>query len=138
MSGAKPIIAEIMMGHEIGVSGSYMKPTDREMLEEYSKAIDNLTILERGGTKVDLRNAFREQLLLVAGFSQDEVSRMDLSKTTDEEPQLTIRQKLLGMMAGNGSRQIVIPVAQVESKLAEGWEFVSSLPEDRAIVKLPS
>jgi site-specific recombinase XerC len=77
-------------------------------------------------------------LLLVAGYKEDEIARMDLNKVTDDELQRTIRQKLLGMMAGNGSRQRVVPVGQVETKLAEGWEFVSTLPDDKAILKLPS
>lgn len=48
MSGAKPIITEMLMGHALGVAGSYMKPTQKEMLDEYSKAIVNLTISVAG------------------------------------------------------------------------------------------
>lgn len=44
MSGVKPIITEMLMGHALGVSGSYMKPTPSEMIGEYSKAIGSLTI----------------------------------------------------------------------------------------------
>jgi hypothetical protein len=36
----KPIIVEITMGHNIGVSESYYKPTEREVMEDYLKAID--------------------------------------------------------------------------------------------------
>jgi polyhydroxyalkanoate synthesis regulator phasin len=32
------------MGHNIGVSGSYYKPTEKEVLQDYLKAIDLLTI----------------------------------------------------------------------------------------------
>ena len=32
------------MGHDIGVSASYYKPTEREVLEDYLKAVDLLTI----------------------------------------------------------------------------------------------
>jgi hypothetical protein len=32
------------MGHDIGVSASYYKPTEREVLEDYLKAIGLLTI----------------------------------------------------------------------------------------------
>lgn len=35
----KPINVEITMGHEIGVSSSYYKPTEREVLESESSAI---------------------------------------------------------------------------------------------------
>ena len=40
----KPINVEIMMGHDIGLSESYYKPTEHEVLQDYLKAIDNLTI----------------------------------------------------------------------------------------------
>ena len=40
----KPINVEITMGHDIGVSASYYKPTAHEVLEDYLKAIDLLTI----------------------------------------------------------------------------------------------
>ncbi len=40
----KSINVEITMGHNIGVSGSYYKPTEKEVLEDYLKAIDLLTI----------------------------------------------------------------------------------------------
>ncbi|PWU80259.1 MAG: hypothetical protein DLM72_13075 [Candidatus Nitrosopolaris wilkensis] len=32
------------MGHDIGLSGSYYKPTERDVLNDYLKAVDLLTI----------------------------------------------------------------------------------------------
>ena len=40
----KPINVEITMGHDIGISASYYKPTEHEVLEDYLKAVDLLTI----------------------------------------------------------------------------------------------
>jgi integrase len=40
----RPINVEITMGHDIGISASYYKPTEREVLEDYLKAVDLLTI----------------------------------------------------------------------------------------------
>ena len=40
----KSINVEILMGHAIGVSNSYYKPSEREILEDYLKAINVLTI----------------------------------------------------------------------------------------------
>jgi hypothetical protein len=40
----KPINVEITMGHDIGISESYYKPTEREVLEDYLKAVPLLTI----------------------------------------------------------------------------------------------
>jgi integrase len=50
----KPINVEITMGHNfsLGVSASYYKPTEREVLEDYLKAVDLLTI---NGDKIILQ-----------------------------------------------------------------------------------
>jgi hypothetical protein len=40
----KPINVEITMGHDIGISASYYKPTEHDVLQDYLKAVDLLTI----------------------------------------------------------------------------------------------
>jgi integrase len=40
----KPINVELTMGHNIGISASYYRPTEQEILQDYLKAIDPLTI----------------------------------------------------------------------------------------------
>ena len=34
----------MLLGHSIGLAGAYYKPTEEKMLNEYMKAVDNLTI----------------------------------------------------------------------------------------------
>jgi len=43
-SKVNPEIREMLLGHKIGLASAYYRPTEQEMLEEYEKAIDNLTI----------------------------------------------------------------------------------------------
>jgi integrase len=43
-SRVNPEIREMLLGHKIGLAGSYYRPTEQEMLDEYLKAEDNLTI----------------------------------------------------------------------------------------------
>ncbi len=45
-SKINPEIREMLLGHSIGLAGAYYKPTEDEMLDEYMKAADNLTINE--------------------------------------------------------------------------------------------
>ena len=40
----KPINVEITMGHNIGISASYYKPSERELLEDYLRAVELLSI----------------------------------------------------------------------------------------------
>jgi hypothetical protein len=44
LAGMKSINIEILMGHSIGISDSYYKITEKELLNDYVKAIDLLTI----------------------------------------------------------------------------------------------
>jgi hypothetical protein len=43
----KPVNVEITMGHNIGISKSYYKPTEKELLQDYLRAIDVLTVKEK-------------------------------------------------------------------------------------------
>ena len=43
----KPANVELLSGRDIGVSGSYYKPTQKELFEDYLKAKDLLTINEQ-------------------------------------------------------------------------------------------
>jgi hypothetical protein len=40
----KSLNVEILMGHDIGISKPYYKPSEQELFEDYKKAIDLLTI----------------------------------------------------------------------------------------------
>jgi hypothetical protein len=53
----RPINVEVTMGHDIGVSASYYKPTEHEVLEDYLKAIELLTI---NGDKIILQKQVLE------------------------------------------------------------------------------
>jgi hypothetical protein len=45
-SGMKPINVETLMGHSVRISDSYYRPTENELLQDYLKAVDALTISE--------------------------------------------------------------------------------------------
>ena len=42
---------EMMLGHDIGLEKSYYRPKDEDVLAEYDKAINNLTINEENRLK---------------------------------------------------------------------------------------
>jgi flagellar capping protein FliD len=43
-SGMKPANIELLIGHDIGISSSYYKPTESQLLEDYLKAVNALTV----------------------------------------------------------------------------------------------
>ena len=49
-----PEIREMLLGNKIGLASCYYRPTQEEMLKEYSKAINNLTINEENRLKLKL------------------------------------------------------------------------------------
>jgi len=139
LSGVKPIITEMLMGHTVGVANSYMKPTDEELVGEYSKAIDNLTIVGTVGEKADRKTEFKREILLkVGGYSKEEVDRLELASMEDAEIQKMVRERLLGVMTNNGNHQKVIPISEVETYLTKGWEYVAALPTGKAVLRLPN
>jgi integrase len=47
-----PEIREMLLGHKIGLTGMYYKPTEEDMLSEYMKAVNNLTINDENRLKM--------------------------------------------------------------------------------------
>jgi integrase len=45
-AGMKPINVEILMGHSVGISDSYYRPTENELLQDYLHVVDALTITQ--------------------------------------------------------------------------------------------
>lgn len=86
--------------------------------------------------KEDVTRAFKRQLLLVAGFKPEEIKDEHL-ELADEEFQTLVRDRLVSAVKNNGARQKVVRTSDVEAHLRDGWEFVSALPDGKAVLKLP-
>jgi hypothetical protein len=81
-----------------------------------------------------LRRAFRTQFLLVSGFSQDDIDKMDLPSLTNENLQEIVKKKLLGAN-NNHSKQKTVNMNEIESYLAQGWEYVANLGKDKVVIR---
>ena len=132
---------EMMMGHNIGVQASYNKPTEPEMAKEYVKAIDALTIVKRRQevTKDSMIATFNRQYLSMAGYSEKEISGMaDLARLTPQDVQDLVKKKQMENLGLNGNHQKIVQTAEVERWVIDGWDFVTALPDGKAIVRLPN
>jgi hypothetical protein len=83
----KPINVELTMGHDIGVSASYYKPTEREVLEDYLKAVDLLTI---NGDKIilqkqvlELKEKSKEENYIIKGRFSEKEKEIQLLRQRD-------------------------------------------------------
>jgi integrase len=56
--GMKPINIEILMGHSTGISDSYYRPTEAELLDDYKKVVDLLTINEPEKLRAEEHTSF--------------------------------------------------------------------------------
>jgi len=131
------------MGHKGDIENRYTTNKARlpetvieDMREAYRRSQKFLQTTAGSAGEDALRESFRKQLFLVAGFSPEEVEALDPSMD-DETFQETVRKKLLGAMANNGASQKVIAVDEVERFLSGGWDFVATLPDDRVVIRLP-
>jgi hypothetical protein len=135
---------QFLMGHKGDIEARYSTNKGRlppsmieEMRETYRRCEPLLSTKAESASEEQIKKALREQFLMVAGFKKDEVEKMSLGEMSDEELQNAVRQRLVGMMTGNGSRQKVIPIQEVRSFIGQGYEYVASLPDGGAIVKVP-
>jgi len=89
---------QFWMGHKGDIENRYTTNKCRlpesvieDMREAYKRSQEYLqtTRTEESGEE-KLRQAFRKQLLLVAGFTQDEVEKMDISSMNSRNLEITI------------------------------------------------
>jgi hypothetical protein len=133
---------QFFMGHKGDIEAVYTTNKGRlpenvieDMRESFRRSLEYLETRRTETSEDKLRDALRRQLLLVAGFTGEEIDEMGLSMC-DVEFQETVRRKLVGSMVNNGNSQRVVDLDDVEEYLRKGWDFVAKLSEDKAIVKL--
>jgi integrase len=80
-AGVKPIITELLMGHSVGISDSYYRPTEKDLLEEYLKAVEALT--------VGNENRLKMQVELLAASSK-ETEQIINSRMADKDRELQL------------------------------------------------
>ena len=136
---------QFWMGHKGDIENRYTTnkcrlPEDviEDMREAYRRSQEYLQTTKPETSREKLIEEFRKQLLLVAGFSQDEISEINVTGLTDEEFQDLARKRLLGNRNGDCGGQKVISLNELEKYLENGWEYVATLPNQKVIVKLQS
>lgn len=81
ISGMKPINVEILMGHSVGLSDSYYKATELELLNDYLKAVNHLTINEENRLKLKLEQNIQVEKSQIEALKADfEKLKQELSK----------------------------------------------------------
>ncbi|MDP9305891.1 MAG: site-specific integrase [Thermoproteota archaeon] len=70
-SKLNPEIREMLLGHKIGLASCYYKPTEQEMLNEYLKAVNLLTINEENRLKLKLEQTIQIEKSQIESLKAD-------------------------------------------------------------------
>jgi hypothetical protein len=105
----KPINVELTMGHSIGISASYYKPTEKEVLEDYLRAVDLLTI---NGNTIVLQRKVTE--LEEKSKDSDYIIKGKLEEKEKEIQQLTQRESVNTDAIATLSDQVMKLVVEVQ------------------------
>ena len=134
---------QFIMGHKGDIEARYSTnkrlPSDmiEEMRESYRKCAKYLETRVSEPSENEAKTYLQQQLLLAVGYKQEEIDKIDLAKLDNEAFQKLLKDKVTGVMAGNGSKQRLIDISEIGSYLDKGYEFQASLPNGKVVMKLP-
>ena len=133
---------QFFMGHAGDMEARYTvnkSNLPQELIEDMRESYKNsetflhTTIID-GDESMEAR--MRRQMLKICGMSDEEIEEIKLEEINDDEIAGLIRKKFVSLVTGNGGNQKVVDMDEVEKYISEGWKFVSSLPPNKAIIKL--
>lgn len=132
---------QFWMGHKGDIENRYTTNKCRlpesvveDMREAYRRSQQYLQTTKFGTDREQLIEEFRRQLLLVAGFSQEDIAKTDIAGLSDEDFQEIIRKKLLENKNDCGMQK-VIDLNELQKYLEGGWEYVATLPNQKVVVR---
>lgn len=71
----KPINVETLMGHSTGISDSYYRPNENELLNDYLKAIPELIILPENRQKLGIKK--QEEIISELEGNQSKIKHLE-------------------------------------------------------------
>lgn len=145
-----------MEAHYVNAKGNLNEALKKIVRESYKKCLEFIETGSNPISEEEKERDFKIRLLKLDGFTTKEIEDLHLLDLGDEELLMKRREKLFGATHGsedfkesakldkrrfkklkNGSRQKMISAYAIDAYLSEGFEFVSMIPGDKAIVKLP-
>jgi hypothetical protein len=85
----KPINIETLMGHSTGISDSYYRPTENDLLQDYLKVVDHLTIKSESRLKTQIEETKQHDNTHADAIStlSDQVMKLmdEINKLKDEQ-----------------------------------------------------
>lgn len=100
----RPANIELLMGHDLGISQSYYKPTEKDLLEDYLRVVDLLTLNEEYKLKKEVKelikkNKEQDYLINIALMEKDkEVENLQKQDKIKEEALLKLSDQVMLLM----------------------------------------
>jgi len=136
------------MGHKGDIENRYTTNRQRlpeqvieDMREAYKRSQEFLVTTKKETlSQENIIATFNRQFLYISGYSDEEIDQLgDLSKFTPQRIQELIKKKSMEALGLSGnSRQRIVPLNEVRNWILQGWEYVTVLPTNEAIIKLPT
>ncbi len=135
---------QFIMGHKGDIEARYSTNKGRlppDMIESmrssYKKCMQFIETRVQEAGENEMKDFLKRQVLLALEYTDEEISKVQLEGMTDKDFQKMIRDKVTRTMTGNGNKQKVVSRDQIERFIADGYEFVVSIPGNKAVMKLP-
>jgi hypothetical protein len=100
-AGTKPVVVELLMGHAIGLQHNYLRLETEELLAEYLKAVDMLTVsqekqLQQENVKLRMEVAdvdkLRSEVSQVSTLKQELYELREQNKWLDQQVNKILKQ----------------------------------------------
>lgn len=136
------------MGHKGDIEHTYTTNKGRlstdvieSMREAYTKSQEFLqTKVSDAPNESEITRVFRIQFLHMFGCTDKEIDGMDIEGMAEEEMMKLVRERILGVKSNgnNHSQQKSVSLDELDKYLEDGWEYVTTLANQKVIVRLPS
>jgi hypothetical protein len=132
----KPINVEATMGHDLGISQSYWKPTEREVLEDYLKAVDLLTINDVKSTLqkqvMELTEKNREENYNIKGKLAEKEKEIQAAAKEAEKAKQELAEMRIDM------EQVKTELANTTDQIATMLEILTKINRNQVILSDPA
>jgi len=140
-----PHILNAWIGHSGDIEATYTvnkglsKDVMEEMRDSYAKAADKhlVTFMKETFTKEDMVSEFNRQFLRMSGYTDAEIDKIDPKTISTDQMQDLIRKKAMSVLGIGTNGQKVVPLFELRNYIVQGWEYVTQLPNNEAIIRLP-
>jgi len=137
---------QFFMGHTGDIEHRYTlnkgklpENTIEEMRNSYQKSLKFLETENKGISESEMNKTIKDlktSMLILAGFSEEEIEREKLLELSNEDLIKKIDEKRIKHL-NNGNSQKIVSMRELKQYIEQGWEFVANINSKEAIIKVP-